>query len=1088
MEGFSMSNKPTYEELAERIRAFEEEAAQRRRLEDRLHLLSSAIEQSSEGMAVVDLDGNLVYLNEAFAKMHGYSPEELTGKNLLIFHTPQQLPSVEGANRQLTERGVFQGEIWHARRDGTVFPTLMHNSTLRDEAGRPIGMIGTVREITDMKRSEEILRRENAYLISLHETIIGLMSRLDLNDLLQAISVRAAALVGTQHAFVYLLDPENGELVMRVGLGIYERTVGVRLAPGKGLAGRILETGQPLVVDNYGSWSNRAADSRFDDLRSIIGAPLKTGDQVSGVIGMSHTDPSIRFGEDDMVMLSRFAELASVALDNAYLYADLQRELVERSRVEEVLRESEARYRSVFENTGTATVIIEEDRTISMANTEFERLSGYPRGEIEGLKKWTEFAAREDLEIMATYHEERRKSEEKAPSEYEFRFVDREGNTKHVLIKIGMIPGTRQSVSSLLDITARKRFEDQLRESEKRFRKFANEASSEGIIIHHNGKTLDVNERFSAMYGYEYSEMIGRNILDMIAPEYREPVWKYIRDDYEKSYDAVGLRKDGSHFPIEIHAHKMPFHGKTAFAATILDISERKRAEEFLRREEEKFRILVEESPFAVSLIGKDGRYKYVNPKFVEFFGYTLEDIPTGREWFSKAYPDPKYRKEVIALWKSDHRKAQAGEAYPRELNVTVKDGSIKTIRFRSVTMESGGQFVICEDITKSKHLEAQLLQAQKMEATGTLAGGIAHDFNNLLQAILGYTQMMLLDKGREDPESERLREIEKAALRANELTLQLLTFSRKVESNLRPVDLNQEVRQVEKLLRRTIPKMIDIVLRLEDGLSIINADPAQMEQILMNLAVNARDAMPEGGKIIFETENIALDMGYRKAHLGIRPGNYVLLSVSDTGHGMDKEILEHIFDPFYTTKETGKGTGLGLAMVYGIVKNHGGDIMCYSEPGEGTIFKIYLPATEKEKEEERAPIERELPRGGSETILLVDDEPFLRDLGELMLTKFGYRVLAAADGESALALYRKRQEAISLVILDLIMPGMGGGRCLEELLKIDPRVRVVISSGYSVNGPTKEALEAGARGFVGKPYEVRQMLKVVRAVLDEEE
>ncbi len=963
-----MQKKRNHAELEKRIKALEKEVAEHKRLSGRLTLLSSAVDQSSEGIALVDLNGLLEYVNEAFARMHGYSSHELTGENLSVLHTLEQMPEVDAANRQVKERGEFLGEIWHVRRDGTVFPTLMHNSLLRDETGQPNGMIGTARDIAEWKTMEKNLRQENGYLSSLHETVVGLMSRLELNDLLETISVRAGSLMGTPHAFVYLVDPGTHELLMRVGLGVYERIVGFRLKAGEGLSGKVLKTGKPLIVDDYRTWPGRSKDRAFDNIRSIIGVPLKTGSQTLGVIGLSLINSERRFGEAEIAQLSRFAELASIAIDNAVLYSNLEKELVERSRIEKVLRESEARYRSVFENSSAAMMIIEGDKTISMVNTGFEKLSGYPRSEIEGKKKWTEFVVEKDLKKMKSYHEERRKTKWKAPSEYEFSFIDKKGVIKNLLLKIGMIPGTLRSVASLLDI------------------------------------------------------------------------------------------------------------------------SKRKKTEESLKREKEKFRVLVEKAPLGVSLIGKDGRYKYVNSKFVEFFGYGLEDISTGKDWFSKVFPDPDFRKKAIAFWKCDHDKAKVGEVRPRIMDVMCHDGFQKTVSFRSVSMQDGDQLIIYEDITKSKQMEAQLLQAQKMEAIGTLAGGIAHDFNNLLQAILGYTQMLIMEKEREDKEYHRLGQIEKAARRASELTLQLLTFSRKVESHLRPVDLNQEIRQVEKLLKRTLPKMIDIELFLQDDLRVINADPSQIEQILMNLAVNARDAMPEGGKLIIETENVVLEEEYCRIHLGARPGSFSLLTVSDTGCGMDSKTVEHIFEPFYTTKEMGRGTGLGLSMAYGIIKSHGGYIMCYSEPGVGTTFKIYMPCegTMNNEEPERVQ-EAPMPEGGTETILLVDDEEPLRELGELMLKKFGYRVLTAPDGESALEIYRQKGETISLVILDIIMPGMGGRRCLEELLRIDPDVRVVVSSGYSVNGAAGETLDAGGRGFISKPYEIRQMLKVVRKALNTE-
>jgi CheY-like chemotaxis protein len=374
------------------------------------------------------------------------------------------------------------------------------------------------------------------------------------------------------------------------------------------------------------------------------------------------------------------------------------------------------------------------------------------------------------------------------------------------------------------------------------------------------------------------------------------------------------------------------------------------------------------------------------------------------------------------------------------------------------------------------------------MEAVGTLAGGIAHDFNNLLQAIQGYTELLLIRKKEGESDWRELQEIIRASKRGAELTQQLLTFSRKVESKRIPLDLNQEVGELRELLERTIPKMIDVEFKLADNLKMVNADPVQLKQVLMNLAVNANDAMPEGGKLLIETQSVTLDQEFCRKYAEVKPGDYVLFSISDTGHGMAKETLEHIFDPFYTTKEVGKGTGLGLAIVYGIIKNHEGYITCYSHPEVGTTFRIYLPTLEPESvplDVLIAPKPEGPAKGGSETILLVDDEEFIRELGVDVLGRAGYTVLTAGDGENALKLYRQERARIDLVILDLIMPGMGGRKCLEELLTIDPHTRVLISSGYSPDGPTKGALDTDAKGFVSKPYDTSQLLQLVREILD---
>lgn len=396
-----------------------------------------------------------------------------------------------------------------------------------------------------------------------------------------------------------------------------------------------------------------------------------------------------------------------------------------------------------------------------------------------------------------------------------------------------------------------------------------------------------------------------------------------------------------------------------------------------------------------------------------------------------------------------------------------------------------GRVFLSFLNVTETRQLEAQLIQAQKMESVGTLAGGIAHDFNNIMQAISGYTQLMLWDRSPNDPDFHNLRAIENAAERASKLTRQLLTFSRKVPSRLKPVNINAEIVNVLKIIERTIPKMIRIERQLAPDLKMVNADRSQIEQVLMNLGINASRAMPDGGRLVFETRNVDLDHVYCQSHLEAREGPHVLISVSDTGHGMDPETRRRIFDPFFTTREIGQGSGLGLAMVYGIVKNHSGHILCDSEPGTGTAFKMYLPAITPlpAAEAKKAEAETALPPG-IETILVVDDEPLILDLAETVLRRYGYRVLRAENGEQALSVMAAQAASVHLVILDLNMPGMGGHSCLEAMTTRYPDVPVLVASGYSPNGWVAETVAAGAAGFIGKPYQLNEMLQVVRDII----
>ncbi len=395
----------------------------------------------------------------------------------------------------------------------------------------------------------------------------------------------------------------------------------------------------------------------------------------------------------------------------------------------------------------------------------------------------------------------------------------------------------------------------------------------------------------------------------------------------------------------------------------------------------------------------------------------------------------------------------------------------------------------IIEDITEKQQLEAQLLQAQKMEAVGTLAGGIAHDFNNILTGILGFTQLLMIREKDNEESISFLKRIEHEVKRASELTSQLLTFSRRMDSKRKPFDLNKAIRQTAGILSRTFPKTIEIQTSLEPDLSLIHADPTQIEQILMNLAINARDAILEQGEhgtISITTAPVTLDKEFCRLHVGAVPGKYALLKISDTGVGIPSDILSRIFDPFFTTKEPGKGTGLGLAMVYGVVKAHDGYIDVHSTPKQGTVFDIYLPlinetpVTSSWKGEKNPPWPK-----GSETILLVDDEDTILSLGRTVLGRQGYRVITSSDGQGALDIYRS-STGIDLVILDLNMPRMNGIECLRGLVEVNPNVKVIICSGYSPDKLIPGALRNLTLDFLPKPFEVENLLKLVRKVLDE--
>jgi two-component system, cell cycle sensor histidine kinase and response regulator CckA len=506
----------------------------------------------------------------------------------------------------------------------------------------------------------------------------------------------------------------------------------------------------------------------------------------------------------------------------------------------------------------------------------------------------------------------------------------------------------------------------------------------------------------------------------------------------------------------------------------------RRAVEEALRLSEERYRLIVENAHDAI-FIGQDGMMKFPNRRALELLGYTREEA--GATPFS-LFIHPEDRARVM----DNYARRLEGEAIPSPytLRLVRKTGEAVWIDLSAVGFSWEGRpanLYFARDITAQKKLEAGSQRGQKLEAVGMLTGGIAHDFNNLLQVIQGYAELLMSDLPRDSRGRQGIIEIRQAAGRGSDLARQLLTFSRKMESALQPMDLNAAVRRVEQLLLRVLPRMIRIELRLSPDVKPINADPGQIEQVMMNLAINARDAMPWGGVLMVETMNSSLDEESCRAYPDLRPGAHVRLRVTDTGEGISAEALPHIFEPFYTTKDVDKGTGLGLAMAYGIIRNHHGTVCCQSSPGAGACFTIHLPAIVSGPPALVAPDDAP-PPGGTETILVVDDEDSIRTLEERILRGAGYNVLVAVDGERALETYRMSRGRIDLVVLDLSMPGMGGRRCLDELLRFHPGARVVVSSGCIPEGSDPGV--PGARGCVRKPFEIRAMLECIRRVLDE--
>ena len=610
-----------------------------------------------------------------------------------------------------------------------------------------------------------------------------------------------------------------------------------------------------------------------------------------------------------------------------------------------------------------------------------------------------------------------------------------------------------------------------------------------GIGLVTDGVFKWINESLSVITGFHTDDLIGNSpgILYEDANEFNHSgifAPEGSAAEGNEGLETRWKRKDGSFVDILLSSsHISPGDPSKGMVFSAIDITERKLFQRDLEESEERMRLLLEAAPMGIR-IATQGKYSYVNPAFLRMFGYEssdeIEGLPVEELYLEGDRPRIKER---------NLRRAKGiGVNHHYSVTGIRKDGSRFDLETWGSEISYKGRrstFRFLVDISESNSLRAQLLQAQKMEAIGTLAGGVAHDFNNLLQVVIGYSELMLNRSHQNERDRSDLKKIQSAAKQGAELVRNLLTFSRKVETKYAPVDLNKEIIQVQHFLHRTIPKTINIDLHLNNSLGFIKADPSQISQIVMNLGLNAVDAMPNGGTLTIKTDVVQFDKKFTgDSQFEPTQGSYVLLSVSDTGQGMDNDTMCHVFEPFFTTKETGKGTGLGLAIVYGIVKLHGGHITCKSKPGKGSSFEIYFPVLEEEVDVEVQNFDTPIP-GGAETILLVEDDQEIRELGATLLAQVGYEVIMAGNGKEAIEIYQTNKDKISLILLDIIMPVMDGVKCMSELLRINPEVKVIVCTGFSETGPLSKNM-AAAKGVVHKPYEMVELLETIRRVLDQ--
>jgi PAS domain S-box-containing protein len=641
------------------------------------------------------------------------------------------------------------------------------------------------------------------------------------------------------------------------------------------------------------------------------------------------------------------------------------------------------------------------------------------------------------------------------------------------------------------------RTEEELRKSEERFKQIAENAVEWIWEVDARGLYTYASPMVENILGYRPEEVVGiKHFYDFFHTEDRERLKKAAFEVFEgqrsfRNFVNRNVCKDGK--TVWLSTSGVPFWDEKGnflgYRGADTDITELKRAEETLRKSEEGYRNLVETARDVIFTVFPDGTLASLNPAFHAITGWSVDD------WIGKPFSLILHPDDLPLAMEKFSRGLQGELNEVFELRVSTRPGGYVVGEFIIAPQIQNGKMVnilgIARDITERKRaeqemvsLQEQLRQSQKMEAIGRLAGGIAHDFNNLLTVIKGNSQLSLLDLREGDPLKTNIEEIRKASERASDLISQLLAFSRKQIMEMQVLDVNIILKRLDNMLHRVLGEDIEMVTILTEGIGKIKADPGQIEQVIVNLAVNSRDAMPDGGKLTIETANVELDEEYARKHIAVKPGQYVMLSVSDTGMGMTPEVQERVFEPFFTTKEMGKGTGLGLSTVYGIVKQSGGNIWVYSEAGKGTAFKIYLPQVDEPLTELKEVVSKGIPRG-DETILIVEDEETVRKLAVRILKSLGYRTFEAPEGGRALILCEEFKEPIHLILTDVVMPGMSGPNLVKRLKEIHPEMRVLYMSGYTDNAILHHGVLEEGTNFIQKPFTLENLARKVREVLD---
>ncbi len=1024
-------------------------------------------EHVPDGVAITDPEGCYLEANRSLCRMLGYTRAELIELRISDVVPPSEIQQITPAINLVLAGSEYHREWQLQRKDGSVFAADVTATLMPDG-----NLLGIIRDITERKRVDGELSSAEQQLRALVAQLLATEQRL------QELTGNAVDAVIQPGGQSYLLQEAQAKLRQSEA-----RFREMFTAAATGIAistphGRFLQvnaaycqmlgyTEEELLTRDFVSLTHpddlvlnlKLRDELLAGQRENFVMEKRYLKKNGDIVWTRHSVSATRADGGEIVTLVVIAE-----------------DISERKRGQEALM----LFRTLIDQTTDAIEVIDAETRRYLDVNESACVSlGYSRAELLALSVFDidpdlspAFRQRIDRELKTTgsiifesHH--RRKDRSSFPVEV---------NLKRVKLDKDYI------VAVVRNITARRKAEDALRESEERYRALI-DWSPEAITVQRDGKLLYVNPASVKLAGVTSAQdMVGRSILDFVAPESRQVFLERMKSSSAQGGDVPRIegkliRPDGTAVDVEVQDTSITYDGKPALYSSMRDITER-------RRIEARFRRLVDSNAQGVFFWNTRGEITEANDALLSLVRYTREELEAGRMSWMKLTPPEYSHLDERALQECSAK----GVCTPYEKEWVRRDGSRVPILLGAAMFADNPDDGVCFvlDLTERKKLERQFLRAQRMESIGTLAGGIAHDLNNILSPIMLSIEM--LKTMSDTPQARKmLATIEVSTRRGADIVRQVLSFARGLDCNRIEVQPKHLLNDLETIIRNTFPKDIQLVFVMPGDTRTILGDPTQIHQVLLNLCVNARDAMPKGGSLTVSAENCTLDEHYAGMNLQAKAGRYVIISVTDTGLGIRPEILDKIFEPFFTTKDMNKGSGLGLSTVMAIVKSHGGIVTVYSEPGKGTTFKVYLPAMESVSEGRMSLPETEiLPRGHGERVLVVDDEDSIRTITSQTLQAFGYRVLTAENGADAVATYAVNKHDIAVVITDMMMPIMGGSAVIRALKQINPAVKIIASSGLSVAGAAAEEYDARGKKFLVKPYTATTLLNTVRAILDE--